>query len=33
MVGGFVVVFIVSLFTKKMDKDTVSKIWECYKKK
>ncbi|MBO7566353.1 MAG: sodium:solute symporter [Bacteroidales bacterium] len=33
MVGGFVVVFIVSLFTKKMDKETVSKIWECYKKK
>ena len=33
MVGGFVVVFVVSLFTKKMNKETVEKIWECYKKK
>ncbi len=31
MVGGFVVVFVVSLFTKKMDDTTVAKIWECYK--
>ena len=31
MVGGFVVVFVVSLFTKKMDDNTVAKIWECYK--
>ena len=33
MVGGFAVVFIVSLFTPKMDDQTVAKIWECYKKK
>ena len=32
MVGGFVVVFVVSLFTKKMDDNTVAKIWECYNK-
>ena len=32
MVGGFVVVFVVSLFTKKMDDQKVAKIWECYKK-
>ena len=32
MVGGFVVVFVVSLFTKKMDDNTVAKIWECYSK-
>ena len=30
MVGGFPVVWIVSLFTKKMNKQTVSKIFECY---
>ncbi|MBQ1697624.1 MAG: sodium:solute symporter [Bacteroidales bacterium] len=33
MVGGFAVVFIVSLFTPKMDDQTVAKIWECYKKR
>ncbi len=33
MVGGFVVVAVVSLFTKKMDDDKVAKIWECYKKR
>ena len=33
MVGGFVVVFVVSLFTKKMDENTVAKIWECYSKR
>ena len=33
MVGGFVVVFVVSLFTKKMDDNTVAKIWECYNKR
>ena len=33
MVGGFVVVFVVSLFTKKMDDNTVAKIWECYSKR
>ena len=32
MVGGFVVVFVVSLFSKKMDDGKVAKIWECYKK-
>lgn len=32
MVGGFVVVILVSLFTKKMDKNTVNNIFECYKK-
>ncbi|MBO4850909.1 MAG: sodium:solute symporter [Prevotella sp.] len=32
MVGGFVVVFLVSLFTKKMPKAEVEKIFECYKK-
>ncbi len=31
MVGGFLVVFVVSLFTKKMDDEKVAKIWECYK--
>ena len=31
MVGGFVVVVLVSLFTKKMSRDTVEKIFECYK--
>ena len=33
MVGGFVVVAVVSLFTKQMDKDSIAKIWECYKKR
>ena len=33
MVGGFLVVFVVSLFTKKMDDNTVAKIWECYSKR
>ncbi len=31
MVGGFAVVYIVSLFTKKMDQKTVDGIFECYK--
>lgn len=31
MVGGFVVVFVVSLFTKKMDQKTVDGIFDCYK--
>ena len=31
MVGGFVVVPLVSLFTKKMNKQTVESIFECYK--
>ncbi len=30
MVGGFVVVWLVSLFTKKMPRDAVDKIFECY---
>ncbi|MBQ4406055.1 MAG: sodium:solute symporter [Bacteroidales bacterium] len=33
MVGGFVVVFVVSLFTKKMDDEKVARIWECYDKR
>ena len=32
MIGGFVVVFLVSLVTKKMDKDYVDTIFKCYKK-
>jgi SSS family solute:Na+ symporter len=32
MVGGFIVVFIVSLVTPKMKRDTVNHIFECYKK-
>ena len=32
MVGGFLVVFVVSLFTKKMDDEKVARIWECYDK-
>lgn len=32
MVGGFVVVLLVSLVTKKMDPEKVDKIFECYKK-
>ncbi len=31
MVGGFVVVALVSLFTPKMSNDTVEKIFDCYK--
>ncbi len=31
MVGGFVVVWIVSLFTKKMPQNAVNQIFECYK--
>lgn len=31
MVGGFVVVALVSLITPKMDKDKVNSIFECYK--
>ena len=30
MVGGFVVVWLVSLFTKKLPRDAVNKIFECY---
>ena len=30
MVGGFVVVWLFSLFTKKMDEEEVDKIFECY---
>ncbi|MBO4772117.1 MAG: sodium:solute symporter [Bacteroidales bacterium] len=33
MVGGFVVVAVVSLFTKKMDKERIAEIWQCYKKR
>lgn len=32
MVGGYVVVLLVSLFTKKMDSKAVNNIFECYKK-
>lgn len=32
MVGGFIVVFLVSLVSKKMDQDTVKAIFTCYKK-
>ena len=32
MVGGLVIVPIVSLFTKKPDKEKVEKIFECYTK-
>ena len=32
MVGGFVVVFIVSLFTSKMSREVVDNIFECYNK-
>lgn len=32
MLGGFAVVFVVSLFTKKMDSDTVDTIFKCYNK-
>ena len=32
MVGGFAVVILVSLFTKKMDINMVNSIFECYKK-
>ena len=32
MVGGFPVVGIVSLITKKMNRQTVDSIFECYKK-
>jgi SSS family solute:Na+ symporter len=31
MVGGFPVVWLVSLFTKKLPMTTVEKIFECYK--
>jgi SSS family solute:Na+ symporter len=31
MLGGFVVVAIVSLFTPKLDKDYTNRIFECYK--
>jgi SSS family solute:Na+ symporter len=32
MVGGFIVVPIVSFFTPKLKTDKVDKIFECYKK-
>ena len=32
MVGGFPVVWLISLFTKKMDPQKVDKIFQCYKK-
>ena len=32
MVGGFIVVAVVSLFTKKMDEKTVDNIFKCYDK-
>ncbi len=32
MLGGFVVVFVVSLLTKKMDSQLVEQIFNCYKK-
>ena len=32
MTGGFVVVFAVSLFTAKPDKDYVDRVFKCYKK-
>ena len=32
MVGGFIVVAVVSLFTKKMDTNTVDSIFKCYDK-
>ena len=31
MVGGFPVVWLVSLFTKKMNKNTIDSIFQCYK--
>ena len=31
MLGGFPVVWLVSLLTKKMDSNVVNKIFECYK--
>jgi SSS family solute:Na+ symporter len=31
MVGGFPIVWIVSLLSKKMDSTVVTKIFECYK--
>ena len=31
MVGGFIVVFVVSLVTPKMNKDYVARIFNCYK--
>jgi SSS family solute:Na+ symporter len=32
MVGGFVVVLVVSLFTPKMPRQIVDSIFECYKR-
>ena len=32
MTGGFVVVFAVSLFTAKPDKDYIDRVFKCYKK-
>jgi SSS family solute:Na+ symporter len=31
MVGGFPVVWLVSLFTKKMNPNTIDSIFQCYK--
>jgi SSS family solute:Na+ symporter len=31
MVGGFPVVWLVSLLTPKLNKSTIDKIFECYK--
>jgi HAD superfamily hydrolase (TIGR01484 family) len=31
MVGGFPVVWLVSLFTKKMNQNTIDSIFQCYK--
>jgi SSS family solute:Na+ symporter len=31
MVGGFVVVWLVSLFTPKMNRERTNQIFECYK--
>ena len=30
MVGGFIIVFIVSLFTRKMDRSFVDDVFKCY---
>ncbi len=32
MIGGFIVVFLVSILTKKIDKDYIDAIFKCYKK-
>jgi SSS family solute:Na+ symporter len=30
MTGGFLVVFLVSMLTKKLDRNLVENIWKCY---